>query len=280
MTVKEALIATRSTLTSCQIEEPDIDAELLLRHATGLSKAKLYTQYDRELTDKESHLLYDLIKRRSQGEPIAYMLGYKEFFGLKLDVNHSVLIPRPETELLVEKAIEFARQRNIRLIADVGTGCGAIAIALAKHLPHAKIYAVDFSEDALAVAQTNCKKHDVTKSVHLLNGNLLEPIPKPVDLIIANLPYVKNTDWEQLPGGIKANEPKSALAGGTDGLDFIKELLATAKGKLCANGTMLLEIGYDQGEATLKLAKTHFPKAKTELYTDLAGLDRVVSIVT
>jgi release factor glutamine methyltransferase len=277
--LKQALAQIRRTLSTSQIDEPDIDAELLLRHATNLSKDKLYVQYNRRLTDKETHLLYSLIQRRLKGEPVAYILGYKEFFGLNFDVNPSVLIPRPETELLVEKAIEFAQQQNIRLIADIGTGSGAIAISLAKHLPDAKIYAVDISADALKIAKANCKKHDVTDHVGPLHGNLLDPIPEPVDLIVANLPYVKNADWEQLPAGIKANEPKSALAGGTDGLDVIKELLATAKDKLRPNGAMLLEIGYDQGEETLKLAKKYFPKATAELYTDLAGLDRVVSIV-
>jgi len=278
--LKQALAQIRRTLASHQTEEPDIDAELLLRHATNLNKDKLYVQYNRELTDKESHLLYDLIQRRVQSEPIAYILGYKEFFGLDFEVNPSVLIPRPETELLVEKAIAFARQQNIRLIADVGTGCGAIAIALAKHLPDAKIYAVDISEDALRTAKTNCKKHDVCNRVTLLHGNLLEPIPKLVDLIIANLPYVKIADWKKLPNGIKANEPKIALNGGADGLDVIENLLAKAKDKLQSNGTMLLEIGYNQGKAALKSATNYFPEATTEIYTDLAGMDRVLSIAT
>jgi len=278
--LKQALAQIRRTLASHRIEEPDIDAELLLRHATNLSKDNLYIQYNRGLTDKESHILYDLIQRRLKGEPIAYILGYKEFFGLDFEVNPSVLIPRPETELLVEKALDFARQQNIRLIADIGTGCGAIAIALAKHLPNAKIYAVDISDDALQIAKTNCKKHDVENYVQLLEGNLLEPLPKTVDLIVANLPYIRNDDWANLHTEIKANEPKAALAGGIDGLDVIKELLSNTKDKLRPNGAILLEIGYDQGEATLKLAKAYFPKAKTEIYTDLSGLDRVVSIVT
>lgn len=280
MNLKQSLAQIRRTLASHRIEEPDIDAELLLRHAANLSKDQLYVQYNRKLTDKETHLLYSLIQRRLKGEPIAYILGYREFFGIEFDVNPSVLIPRPETELLVEKAIEFARQQNIRLIADIGTGSGAIAISLAKHLPDAKIYAVDISKDALQVAKANCKKHNVTDHVGPLHGNLLEPLQEAVDLIVANLPYVKNADWEQLPAGIKANEPKSALAGGTDGLDVIRELLSTTEGKLRPNGAILLEIGYDQGEATLKLAKNHFPKGTAEIYTDLAGLNRVVSIKT
>jgi len=280
VTVKEALIAIRNTLTSYQIEDPDVDAQLLLQHATGLSKAQLYVQYNRELTDEESHVFDQLIQRRLQGEPVAYILEYKEFFGLNFDVNSSVLIPRPETEMLVEKAIEFARQQNARLIADVGTGCGAIAISLAKHLPDAIIYAVDISSDALEVAKANCQKNDVSNRVQLRHGNLLEPIPESVDLIVANLPYIKSDDWENLSTDIKNNEPESALAGGTDGLDFIKEVISKAKDKIRPNGAILLEIGYDQGEATLKLASTYLPQATSKIYTDLAGLNRVAIIVT
>jgi release factor glutamine methyltransferase len=279
VTLKEALIATRKTLISHHIEEPELESELLVRYATGLSKEQLYVQHNYELSDREAAALDEAVERRAQRETIAYILGYKEFFGLEFDVNPSVLIPRPETELLVEKAIEIARQQSIRLIADIGTGCGAIAISIAKHLPDTKIYAVDISKAVLEVAKTNCQKHDVTDSVHLLHGNLLEPIPEPVDLIVANLPYVKNDDWANLPAEVKANEPKSALAGGTKGLDAIKGLLAKAKSNLRPNAIILLEIGYDQGEAVLNLASMYFPKATTEIYADLAGLDRVVSIV-
>jgi release factor glutamine methyltransferase len=280
VTLKEALIATRKTLTSYLIEDPDIDAEILLRHATNLSKDKLYVQYNRELADDESRILNDSIQRRVQGEPIAYILGYKEFFGFEFQVDHSVLIPRPETELLAEKSIKIARQQNMSLIADIGTGSGAIAIVLAKHLPNCTIYAGDISKAALETAKLNCKKHGVDDRVDLVCGNLLEPLPEPVDLIVANLPYVNDEDWTKLPSEIKANEPKAALAGGADGLDAIKELLITASDKLRPNGTMLLEIGYDQGQAVSKLAQRYFSDAKIDITVDLAGLDRVVSIAT
>lgn len=280
MTLKETLIATRKTLASKHMEEPKLESDLLVRYATGLSKEQFHTQYNRKLSDEEIATLDEAVKRRARGEPIAYILGYKEFFGLMFDVSPSVLIPRPETELLVEKAIETARLQNIRLIADIGTGCGAIAISIAKHVPHTQIYAVDISETALEVAKTNSQKHDVTDRVHLLHGNLLEPIPEPVDLIAANLPYVRSEDWANLPAEIKSNEPKSALVSGTKGLDTIKDLLATAKSKLRPNGAILLEIGNCQGSTVLNLASSYYLGATVELYTDLAGLDRIVSIVT
>lgn len=280
MNLKQKLIDIRSTLTSPHIEDPDIDAELLLRHATGLSKAQLYLEYERELTGDESDLLDSLIDRRLRGEPITYIVGHKEFFGIDFEVNNSVLIPRPETELLVEKAIELARERKFQLIADIGTGCGAIVVALATHLPECKIYAVDISEDALEVAGANCTRNGVAGRVHLLRGNLLEPLPEPVDMIVANLPYVKDEDWESLPDAIKSHEPGSALAAGKDGLDAISEMLHQAKAKLRPGGGILLEIGYDQGASVLKLASDLFPQAQIKLYTDLAGLDRVIHIET
>ncbi len=280
MNLKQKLIDIRGTLTAHHAEDPGIDAERLLRHATGLNKNELYLEYERQLTSSESDLLSSLIDRRLKGEPIAYIMGHKEFFGIDFEVNSSVLIPRPETELLVEKAIELACRREMNLIADIGTGCGAIAVALATHLSQCKIYAVDISEDALEVASANCTRNSVAGQVHLLCGNLLEPLPEPVDIIAANLPYVKDEDWESLPDAIKNSEPRPALAAGKDGLDAISEMLHQAKDKLRPGGAILLEIGYDQGASVLKLASDLFPQAQTELYTDLAGLDRVVSIET
>ncbi|MBT3362469.1 MAG: peptide chain release factor N(5)-glutamine methyltransferase [Chloroflexi bacterium] len=280
MTIKEALSATRKTLASHHVAESDLEAQLLLRHATGLSKEQLFIDINRELTDEQCSDIELLTQRRIAGTPIAYITGHKEFFGLDFTVNPSVLIPRPETELLVELAIDIAHQHKSRLIVDIGTGSGAIAVSLATHLPDAKMYAVDISSDALKTTATNCQKHAVTNRVQLLHGNLLDPLPERVDIIVANLPYVTTGQWEQLPGEIKANEPKSALDGGADGLDVITELLATAKDKLRPNGSVLLEIGYDQGKAILKLAKKYFPDAQIEIADDLAGLNRVVSIVT
>lgn len=280
MNLKQKLIDIRCILADSHIEDPDIDAETLLRCATGLNRNEMYLEYGRELTGSETELLDSLIDRRLRGEPTSYIVGHKEFFGIDFEVNRSVLIPRPETELLVEKAIELARRREMSLIADVGTGCGAVAVALATHLPQCKIYAVDISQDALEVASANCAGNGFAGRVRLLCGNLLEPIPEPVDMIVANLPYVKDEDWGHLPDAIKAHEPRQALAGGEDGLDVIKELLSTAKDKLRPGGVILIEIGYDQGAPVLKLASDILPRGQTALYTDLSGLDRLISIET
>ena len=223
-----------------------------------------------------------LIQRRMSHEPTAYITGHKEFFSIDFDVSPSSLIPRPDTELLVETAIELANTAFPQscLIADVGTGCGAIAIALALHLPQAKFYATDISAAALEVAKGNCRKHRMSNRVRLLQGDLLEPLPEPVQLIVANLPYISEPELPKLPLEISMFEPQMALAGGTDGLMQIERLLYQADSKLVSGGAILLEVGYDQGSAVKALAQKCFPTAKISLVTDLSGNDRVVRIFT
>jgi len=219
-----------------------------------------------------------LIERRAQREPVAYIVGHKEFYGLAFFVDNRVLIPRPETELLVELSIEMAQARSLHLIADVGTGSGAIAVSLAVHLPQALVYATDASAKALEVAACNCRHHGVEGRVCLLQGHLLEPLSEPVDLIAANLPYISQAELAQLPPEISRYEPREALDGGSDGLDHIRCLLAQVGGYLRSQGAILLEIGAAQGPAVVALAKRHFPAAKVEVAKDYAGLDRVVIV--
>lgn len=280
MTLKEALGHAQQTLAWHGIDDPRIEAELLLRHVLGLSRAQLYLRLEQELDHQDAATFDFLIKRRVQGEPAAYIVGHREFYGLDFLIVPKVLIPRPESELLVEKALEFINGERPCLIADVGTGCGAIAIAIAKRLPQARVYATDISAEALEIAQANCQKHAVANQVHLFNGDLLDPLPEPVDLIIANLPYVKDSDWARLASEIRVYEPKLALAGGADGLDRIGQLLAEAGAKLRPGGAILVEIGYAQGPAVLQLARGYFPEAVVGLTADLSGIDRVVSIKT
>lgn len=265
-------------LAQAGVAEPRLDAEVLLAHALGLSRAKLHAQFKRKLSPAELASYRQFIERRAQREPVAYIVGHKEFYGLDLFVDNRVLIPRPETELLVERGIEIAQARNLRLIADVGTGCGAIAISLAVHLPQALIYATDTSSGALEVATCNCRRHGVQDRVRLLQGHLLEPLPEPVELIVANLPYVSKAEWAQLPPEINRYEPREALDGGSNGLDHIRQLLAQAGDYLKPGGAILLEIGATQGAAVVALARRHFPTARVEIARDYAGLDRVVMV--
>jgi release factor glutamine methyltransferase len=271
-----ALAQAAMVLEGAGVEEPRLDAEVLLAHALGLSRAELHAQFKRKLSPVELASYRQFIERRARREPVAYITGHKEFYGLDLFVDSRVLIPRPETELLVEKAIEISQPRS--LIADVGTGSGAIAVSLAVHLPQALIYATDASSAALEVAARNCRRHGVENRVRLLQGHLLEPLPEAVDLIVANLPYVSQAEWAQLPPEISRYEPREALYGGPDGLDHIHRLLAQAGGYLRPEGVILLEIGATQGTAVVALARYHFPAAKIEVIKDYAGLDRIVMV--
>jgi len=282
VTLGEALAQGAENLTAHGIDDARIEAELLLRHLLGLNRVDLYVSLDRRLTDEETSAFYALIQRRISHEPTAYITGHREFYGLDFQVACPVLVPRPETELLVEKAIELATTLFTRscLIADVGTGCGAIAVALAINLFHARIYAIDISSAALEIARGNCHRHGVSARITLLQGDLLDPLPEPVHLIIANLPYVRKSELVELSPEISGFEPLLALSGGGDGLETIEGLVSQAERNLLRGGAILLEIGHDQGQAVCELAGEHFPKGEISVTTDLSGLDRVVSILT
>jgi release factor glutamine methyltransferase len=277
--VRQLLIEAMRLLQEEGLDTPRLDAEVLLGHVLGLARAQIHVHPDQRLDAAELDSYRELIERRRQHEPVAYIIGHKEFYGLNFYVDRRVLIPRPETELLVEKGLEIGRATSHPLtIADVGTGSGAIAISLAAHLFQAIIYALDASSVALEVAALNCCRHGLEGRVHLLQGDLLSPLPEPVDLIVANLPYVSGAEWEQLPRTITAYEPRSALDGGLDGLDAVRRLLAQARSHLKPQATILLEIGATQGAAVTNLARHHFSRAVVKVVQDYAGLDRMVVI--
>jgi release factor glutamine methyltransferase len=274
VTLKQVLHQAREALAKKGIEDALLEGEVLLRHALKIDRVGLYSNGNRTLSAEQEEVFWHLIKRRLSGEPAAYIIGYREFYGLDFYIDHRVLIPRPETELLVEKALELARTRTIDTIADIGTGCGAIAISLAMNLPRIKIYATDVSADALEVAHINCRKYGVTDRVLLLHGDMLEPLPEPVDLITANLPYVAEEDMS----GLSGFEPSLALDGGRDGLDKIKELYQQSADKLNDGGFMLLEIGQGQSQSVTDLMRRFLPSASVEVTPDLQGIDRVISL--
>jgi len=283
MTLSETLQSTNHMLSTAGIEGADIEAELLLCHALGISKTQLYTETERSLSSAEINNLRHLVSRRLLHEPSAYILQHCEFYGIDFYVDYRTFIPRPETELLVEKAIEFAYQHssseNQLIVADIGTGNGAIAISLALALPQAKIYATDISVLALEVAEINRRCHKVDNQVKFLQGNLLEPLPQRVDMIAANLPYIKNCELQGLSPEITNFEPMIALTGGEDGLDKIRQLLEQAEGKIDSGGCLLLEIGQGQDKAVSSLINSYFPKANIELFPDLSGIYRLVKVI-
>lgn len=217
------------------------------------------------------------IKRAAQGEPLAYITGQRAFYDRSFQVTPDVLIPRPETELLLEQALQRLNPQDNAVVVDVGTGSGALAITLAAHRPRAQVYAIDVSPAALGVAENNARTHQV--EIHFLRGHLLEPLRERgimVDGIMANLPYIPTTEMQRLT--VSHYEPHLALDGGADGLDLIRQLLEQAV-SLCRLGAwLLLEIGSDQGAVVVELARQLFPEANVSLLSDLAGLDRVVCI--
>ena len=277
MTIKQALDHARDILVSNNIEDPQLESELLLRHTLRISRAQLYLELDNELNPEADATFRQIVKRRLDHEPTAYITKHREFYGLDFYVNSNVLIPRPESELLVEKALELTQKQAISTIAEVGTGCGAIAISLALNLPHTEIYAIDISATAIKVALINCRKHGMAKRIHLLEGDMLDPLPKPVDLIVANLPYIRESE---LPRVNTLNfEPALALNGGPDGLAKIRRLLTQIGDKLSPKGYLLLEIGQGQSQAVTIYLRNLFPPAKIEVTPDLSGINRVVSLV-
>ena len=274
MMLKEALSQARETLAAHNIEDAPLESELLLRHTLKIGRVQLYTEFERQLSPRDEQTFRTLIERRLSHEPSAYITGQRQFYGLDFLVDPGVLIPRPESELLVEKAIAWAQARPLVTIADIGTGSGAIAISLALSLPQAKIYATDISAAAIKIARFNCQQHGGADRVHLLVGDMLEPLPVPVDMIVANLPYVREAELYQ---DTLKFEPSLALNGGQDGLEKIRQLCLQAGDKLRPGGCLLLEIGQGQSSAVTGFLLGLFPSAKIAVSQDLAGIERVVS---
>jgi len=252
-----------------------------LAYVLQVDRTWLFAHHEYQLTAEQATTYTQLIMRRMNHEPVAYLVGRKEFYGLDFVVDRRVLIPRPETELLVDAVltqIELHDQSALR-IADVGTGSGAIALALAANAESACIYAIDVSADALEVARTNVQKLDLRHQVTLLQGDLLTPLPAPVDIIVANLPYISSPTYRTLEADVREYEPQLALEAGPQGLDAIARLLGQAPHYLNANGVIYLEIGYDQGADVIALAKSRLPQNRgIMLRQDYSGRDRLVMI--
>jgi release factor glutamine methyltransferase len=274
MNRKEALERARKILAENNIEDVPLECELLLRHTLKIDRVQLYLKPSDELTPQQDSEFWQLVKRRVGGEPTAYITGRREFFGLDFHIDRRVLIPRPETELLVEKAISLAKDYPGIIIAEIGTGCGAIAICLALNLPRARIYATDISATALEVASLNSERHGVANRITFLHGDMLAPLPEPVELIVANLPYIRSDELNDI------REPLPALDGGPNGLEKIFKLGYQLAYKLRAGGQLLLEVGQGQSSIVTSWLCRLFPNAKIETIPDLAGIERVVSLTS
>ena len=268
---------------------PPRETALLLAHVLGKSREWVFAHPEAQLSPEQQAQFESLIAQAQSGTPLPYLLGYWEFFGLRFRITPAVLIPRPETELLVETALEnFKLQTQNLKIADIGTGSGIIAVTLAVNLPGAQITATDVSAGALEVAKANALAHRVADRITFIQSDLFSNFKLPnsaalqaskrhrmsFDLICANLPYIASGELTTLP--IAKHEPLIALDGGADGLRVISRLLAEAESHLSPGGVILAEIAASQGNAVLEIAKHYFPDASAQVMKDLAGLDRVL----
>ena len=244
----EVLRGTERYLADRGVENPRLNAEHLLAHALGLKRMELYLQFDRPLTESERAPLRDLVKRRGAREPLQHVLGTAEFHGRTFACDKRALVPRPETEQLVELALEVAKDKPAATILDIGTGSGVIALTIALELPSATLHATDLSPDALALAAENATRHALTDRIVFHQADLLPPDDARFDLIIANLPYIPAEETASLSPEVR-HDPASALDGGADGLDLIRRLIDTAPDRLAPGGALLLEIGLGQADA-------------------------------
>ena len=278
--IREVLEQLQQRLESAAIPESRLEAEVLVTNVLQVPRHRIYAFQEQEVDAERENVLQQLVERRLQREPLAYILGHKEFYGVDLLVQPGVMIPRPETELLVEQALFMAMTRletGDIVIAEAGVGSGAISVGLAIHLPAAHIYATDMYPRALEVAQFNIRRHNVGDRITLLQGDLLEPVPEPVDLIVANLPYIPSQRIGQLQPEVQ-QEPREALDGGADGLDLIRRLLAQAGAKLKPTGGILLEIDPEQVDPLREEIDRLFPAATVSTQEDLAHLDRLFMV--
>ncbi|MCK6549142.1 peptide chain release factor N(5)-glutamine methyltransferase [Myxococcota bacterium] len=278
-TILGVLEWTKGHFEAKKLDTPRLDAELILGHVLGLQRVMLYARFDQPLGAEELAKIRSMVARRARGEPMAYIVGEREFYGLALEVTPAVLIPRPDTETLVDVALKLLADRARPVLADVGTGSGAIALALAHEKKDARVYALDRSPAALEVATRNTAKHALQDRVTLHESDLLSGLPADapkLDLVAANLPYIASAVIPTLMRDVRDFEPKLALDGGPDGLDLVRRLVADAKAHLAPGGWLVLEIGYDQGHATKDLLD-RAGYADTAITKDLGGNDRVVS---
>ena len=271
---------TYQKLEAAGIPDARLEAEVLVMNVMRMARQNIFGEQDTEVSEEQQAALDELLGRRYNREPLAYLLGQREFYGINVMLTPAVLIPRPETEGLVEHALFMAlmgMESTDLIIADVGTGSGAIAINLAIHLPAAKIFAVDVADEVLDVAAFNIRAHGVSERVTLGIGDLLEPVPEPIDLIVANLPYIPTDRISTLQPEVR-QEPALALDGGPDGLDLIRRLLTQAESKLKDSGIILLEMDPNQIPVVQELALQHFPEGSTSVEQDLASMDRILTI--
>jgi release factor glutamine methyltransferase len=284
-TVRRILEWTTGFFTRKSIDSPRLSAELLLAHVLGVPRIRLYTDYERVLKDEQLAAMRALVQRAAEEEPIAYLTGKAHFFNLEFEVNRDVLIPRPDTETLVENVLQLARNQagfEAPRVLDLCTGSGCIAAAIAQGLKAATVVAVDLSAPAVALARRNVERLGLSDRVAVEQGDLFEPLAKlvdlrPFDLVVANPPYIPTAQLETLDRSVRDYEPVQALDGGLDGLVLHRRILHDAPARLVPGGRVFLEIAFDQGELATQVASQYPQFEDARLLKDYGGRDRVLT---
>jgi release factor glutamine methyltransferase len=281
MTVGEILQRAAQYFQDKGLENARLNAEILLGAVLDISRIDLYLKFDRPLTSQDLTAFRNLIKRRLSGRPLQYLTGQTEFYSLTFQVSSAAFIPRPETEILVGSMLDRLRQeRQDPLVADVGTGCGNIAITMAVHMPRARFYAIDRDPKALALARDNARRHGVEERIQFLQGDLLAPLEEcqsRLNAVVSNPPYVATDELDRLPIEIREHEPVMALDGGTDGLEVVRRVIEEAAGSLATDGWLALEVGAGQAEPAEKLiAQMGGAYREATIIPDYAGIPRVI----
>ena len=269
----ELLKYGKEKLKENEIESYAIDTELFIMFATGFNKTEIFTKIEYSLTEKEFKIFEDCIFKRISGIPSQYIIGKCEFMSLNFIVNNNVLIPRCDTEILVETALDYIKKNNIKTVLDIGTGSGCIPISLCKY-SDVRCTSVDINIKALEVAKENAKINSVFDRINFIESDIFQNVNEKFDMIISNPPYIPSKDIQNLMTEIKDNEPITALDGGLDGLDFYKKIVFESRNYLNNNGFIIFEIGYDQAKEVSNILKNSFKNIK--VFKDLANLDRVV----
>jgi release factor glutamine methyltransferase len=282
-TYKRLLAWTTDFLKQRGSESPQLDGQVLLSHAAGCNRLELFTAYDTVADDATRTVFRSLVKRRADGEPVAYLVGSKEFYSLAFRVTPDVLVPRPETEHLVVALLDQIKGQGGGpfTIADVGTGSGCVAIATAKHAPQCRFVAIDQSASALAIARENAQTHGVAERIELLQGDLLKPVPQDaaLDFIVSNPPYVSEDEYAELAPGVRDYEPRAALVAGPAGTEVIERLLMQATQRLRPGGWLFIEISPMIEARVGQLIAATGGLEQRPTIKDLAGHPRVIQVV-
>ncbi|MEQ8785588.1 MAG: peptide chain release factor N(5)-glutamine methyltransferase [Pirellulaceae bacterium] len=279
-TVGRLLTWTTDYLKQRGADNPRLDAEVLLAHSRGCERIRLYTAFDEEVPDDVRGRFRDLVKQRAAGTPVAYLVGHREFYSLDFRVTPDVLIPRPETELAVVTVLDLLKEHGVAepRIVDVGTGSGAIAVALAVHAPKSRVTATDLSPTALAIARENAHTHGVAERIEFVEGDLLTPLPaEPMfDAVVSNPPYVSQPEYDVLPTEIKGHEPRMALLGGETGCEVVGRLIPQAAERLLPDGHLVMEFSPMVEQEVFRLLNTDDRFTDVRTLKDLASLGRLV----